>query len=268
METSSRPAIPAPLSLFAPLHAEGSVASSRGQYGRKRSDTRKLLIELTMREVAKVGPGAFRTRAICTELGVAHPVVQYHFGNRDGLIAEAAQVLYARYVDLLWEAVEAAPRTPLERLRSFLHTGLHLSIEMRGWGAVLNYYPSYSSAMAVLVAKHLQERHTRLYERNLAMIAQLVADVWADRITDGAPPLVEAQVPDGDGPPAVLELRPELAAIAGMLFSLHGLTVWRAGHVPTVEGSESEVERFADQLAAAHIENLIALIAASHPTVR
>ena len=254
MATSTRPASPATLSLFPPREAGVSGVPSAGGV-RDGSSTRDQLLELTMREVAKVGPAAFNTRTVCAELEIAHPMVHYYFGSRDGLIAEAAHVLYARYVDLVWAAAEAAPRVPIERLHAFLRAGLRLSVEMRGWGAVLNYYSFYSSAMADIVAQRHQQDHTALYARNLAMVAQLVSDVWDDRITDGAPRSV------------TLEPRPELDVIAGLMFSLQGLTVWRAGHVVPTD-AVPEAEELADQLAAAHLENLVTLIAASRPTDR
>jgi AcrR family transcriptional regulator len=218
------------------------------------------MLELTMREVARVGPAAFSTRTVCTALGIAHPMVHYYFGSRDGLIAEAAHVLYARYVDRLWTAVEDAPRTPIDRLRTFLTAGVRFNVEMRGWGAVLNYYPLYSNAVASIVAERFQEQHTRLYTRNLAMALQLVTDVWADRITDAPPAAVS------DGPAAAaLVPPPALDAIAGLMFAIHGLTVWRAGHVIPSE-RDSQDDLLADQVVATHLERLVTLIAAARPT--
>jgi AcrR family transcriptional regulator len=182
-------------------------------------------------------------------------MVHYYFDSRDGLIAEAAHLVYARYVAALWEAVEAAPRTPLDRLRTFLSTGLRLNVEMRGWGAVLNYYPYFSSAIAGIVEERFQQDHSRLYEQNLAMTLQLVRDVWEDRITDGAPDRID---PIAD--------RSAMEAIAGPLFGVHGLAVWRAGHVIPTEGG-SETERAADAIAAAHLEDIVERLAASRPTL-
>ena len=226
-----------------PPHDEGAAPAS----------TRDRMLDLTAREVARVGPGAFNTRTVCAELGIAHPMVHYYFGSRDGLIAEAAHVVYARYVEALWEAVESAPRTPLERLHGYMSAGLRLNVEMRGWGAVLNYYPHFSSAVASVVAERFQSEHTRLYERNLAMTLQLVTDVWAGRITD-APP-------DGS---AGSEDTSAIGAITGLLFGAHGLAVWRAGHLVPTEGG-SETERMADAIAAAHLSDLVQRLAAARP---
>jgi AcrR family transcriptional regulator len=260
MDTSIRSALallPAP----AAEDVSGPSDAVNGRIGDARPTTRERMLELTMREVARVGPAAFNTRTVCGELGIAHPMVHYHFGSRDGLIAEAAHVLYARYVDLLWVAVEAAPRAPIERLRAFLATGVRFSVEMRGWGAVLNYYPYYSNAVAGIVAERFQAQHTQLYAHNLAMAAQLVADVWQDRITADAPaaPMVPADSA------AALETPPELAAVAGLMFSIHGLTVWRAGHVVAIDG-HANVEESADRVVADHLENLVTLIVASRPS--
>jgi AcrR family transcriptional regulator len=76
---------------------------------------------------------------VCDALGISYPMVNYYFGNRDGLIAEAGHVTYVRYVEKLWAAVEEAPRTPVDRLRAWFEAHLRLNVEIRGWGAVLNY---------------------------------------------------------------------------------------------------------------------------------
>jgi hypothetical protein len=39
--------------------------------------------------VAIVGPASFNTAGVCDTLGISYPMVNYYFGNRDGLIAEA-----------------------------------------------------------------------------------------------------------------------------------------------------------------------------------
>ena len=217
--------------------------------------TRDRLLYLTMYEVARVGPAAFNTRTVCAELGIAHPMVHYYFGSRDGLIAEAAHRVYARFLDRLCAAIDAAPRTPVDRLRACLTAGLRLNIEMRGWGAVLNYYPSFSSSVAEVVAERFQDEHTRLYERNLAVIAQLVTDVWVDRVTDVLPDEPEA--------PSTADQQ-ALETIGGLMFGVHGMTVWRAGHVATGDGT-SDVEQAADAIAARYLDNVIALIVASRP---
>jgi AcrR family transcriptional regulator len=254
METSTRADLSDDLMLF-PSRREGLPGVLSEPEGDTSLRTRDRMLRLTMQEVAAVGPAAFNTRTVCAALDIAHPMVHYYFGSRDGLIAEAAHVLYARYVDLLWAAVEAAPQTALDRLRAFLAAGLRLNVEMRGWGAVLNYYPHFSNTIAAIVAERFQQEHTRLYVRNLAMMARLVGDVWADRITEGAPP--EAPVTE----PQPL---PELDAIAGLMFTLHGLTVWRAGHIVPADGC-SAPEQFADGIVETHLERLVTLIAASRP---
>ena len=227
--------------------------------------SREQIIALTMLEVARVGPAAFSTRTVSTELGLTHPVIQYHFGSRDALIAEAAHRVYVRFVDRVWAAVEAAPRTPVDRLRAALTAGVTLAQEIRGWGAVLNYFPFYSEGVAEVVAERFQERHTREYERNLMLLVQLVVDVWEDTVTaplhaDGTSASVEALAALAD---------PEaMAAFSRLSFTAHGLAVWRAGHPGVRSPSDEEhraAEALADAITARTIDDLVREAAAGRP---
>lgn len=146
---------------------------------------RDRLIFLTMREVAIVGPASFNTAGVCDALGISYPMVNYYFGNRDGLIAEAAHATYVRYETKIWQAVEAAPRTPVDRLRAYLYAHLRLNIEIRGWGAVLNY-PIFSASIAQLLDERFGDEHRAHFELNMARLVQLVRDLWSGDITDFA----------------------------------------------------------------------------------
>ena len=228
--------------------------------------SRDRIVALTMLEVARVGPAAFNTRTICAELGLTHPVIQYHFGSRDALIAEAAHLVYVRYVDKVCAAVEAAPSTPVDRLRAALTAGVALAREIRGWGAVLNYFPLYSESVTDVVAERFQERHTWQYERNIMLLLQLVVDVWQDAVTT---PLLadDASTASAEVLPVLSD--PEaMAAFSRLSFAAHGLAVWRAGHIPAIPASDEEyraAEVLADAVTSRTIEDLIREAVAGRP---
>ncbi|MDA2983645.1 MAG: TetR/AcrR family transcriptional regulator [Actinomycetota bacterium] len=156
---------------------------------------RDRLVYLTMREVAIVGPASFNTAGVCDTLGISYPMVNYYFGNRDGLIAEAGHATYVRYIAKLWAAVEDAPRTPIDRLRAWMQAHLRLNVEIRGWGAVLNY-PRFSSSMEEILDERFGEDHRRNFELNMARLARLILDVWEE---DAA--LVVGELERGDRGP-------------------------------------------------------------------
>ena len=237
------------------------------ELGLSEAATRERILHLTMREVALVGPASFNTRTVCAQLGVTHPIIQYHFGSRDGLIAEAGHLVFVRYLEKQAAAVEAAPRTPVDRLRAMLAAGLRLSVEIRGWGAVLNYFPFYSSELAGIVAERFEERHTAAYERSLAMLAQLVLDVLDDRVSDD--PLGDTSTPGAAERAARLADPATLDTLTMLSFTMHGLGVWRAGHVPASRtlGAEADVEsELADRIAEMTIESAIGRVASARST--
>jgi AcrR family transcriptional regulator len=233
------------------------------ELGLSEAATRERILHLTMREVARVGPASFNTRTVCAQLGVTHPIIQYHFGSRDGLIAEAGHLVFVRYVDKQVAAVEAATRTPVDRLRACLTAGLRLSVEIRGWGAVLNYFPFYSSELAGIVAERFEEQHTAAYERSLAMLAQLVLDVLDDRVSDDA--LGDTTTTAAAGRAVRLADPATLDAITTLSFTMHGLSVWRAGHVSAstalASGGDAEAglaDRIAEMTIGSAIGRLVA----------
>jgi AcrR family transcriptional regulator len=220
-------------------------------------NNRQRLIYLTMREVAIVGPASFNTGGVCDTLGISYPMVNYYFGNRDGLIAEAAHVTYVRYVDKLWAAVEAAPRTPVDRLRAYLRAHLRLNIEIRGWGAVLNY-PIFSSTIAQILDERFGEEHRRHFELNMARLARLVIDMWDEDVTDF--PYHIDDFPRAE----LLANAAAMDATATLSWGTLGVAVWRSGrHTPS--RGIAELDRSGDLLVDTYIENLIRFVTIARP---
>ena len=218
---------------------------------------RDRLIYLTMQEVALVGPASFNASGVCDALGISYPMVNYYFGNRDGLIAEAAHVTYVRYVAKLWAAVQAAPRTPVDRLRAYLRAHLRLNIEIRGWGAVLNY-PIFSSTIATILDERFGEEHRRHFELNMAHLGQLILDLWEDRVADVAYGV-------DDFPRERMLANAALRdATAALSWGTLGVAVWRSGrHAPS--RGIAELTRMEDDLVAGYIENLIRFTRGARP---
>jgi AcrR family transcriptional regulator len=184
-------------------------------------------------------------------------MVNYYFGNRDGLIAEAAHVTYVRYSEKLWAAVQAAPRTPVDRLRAYLQAHLRLNVEIRGWGAVLNY-PIFSSTIAQVLDERFGEDHRRHFELNMARLARLVLDIWEEAVTDAHFTV------DGFPREELLSDEALLDATATLSWATLGVAVWRSGrHTPS--RGISELERSGGRLIDAYIENLIRFTGLARP---
>ena len=251
---------PAALMLFPPAGDDPQAAIRQDLP--EGASTRDAILALTMREVARVGPASFSTRTVCRMLDLTHPIINYHFGSRDALIAEAGHLLYARLVRLQSAALDDAPPEPLARLRTFLDAGMRLAVEMRGWGAVLNYFPYYSDTVADAFSASLAEAHRELYFRHSAVFARLVFDVWEGTVT---PPDPDAPAPTEADALRFAAEHPELSArLASFQFLLHGLAVWRSGHLPP-GGPTPEQAAALDAVVAEQVGLVVHAIAAAPP---
>ena len=241
--------VPQDLMMFPP-HEGDDVASVWLDFGDDpEPSNRDRIVYLTMREVALVGPASFNTSGVCDTLGISYPMVNYYFGNRDGLIAEAAHATYIRYVEKLWRAVAAAPRTPVDRLRAYLRAHLRLNVEIRGWGAVLNY-PIFSSTIAQLLDDRFGEEHRRYFELNMARLGRLILDLWDERVSD------DIYTVDRFPREALIANPSVIEATASLAWATMGVAVWRGGrHTPSRGITELEVMQ--DGLVDAYTENMI-----------
>ena len=184
-----------------------------------RNRAREALVEAALVQLRTNGPGGVRPHEISRELHLSKALVNYHFGGRDGLVAEAMAVGYERYVDTLQAAAEAAGAEPLDRLMAWINTQVDWTVANAGLAAALNFSTFYARGA---VAE--SEAVTRMHDagvRNFANLRQLVAAAGASvRADDAATPDAVAVALD--------------AAVIG--WATLGFSVWLAGnHLPTQE---------------------------------
>lgn len=207
------------------------------------------ILYLTFEEVAKVGPGAFNVASVCDRLGVTYPMVNHYFGNRDGLLAEGAYLLYQRYIAALWDAVAAAPLDPVERLRAWMWAQVNWTRQMAGWGAVLNY-PAASLNVSMIMERTFRQDMQQAFEYNIARLAILVSDVRAGSVS-------RPTITPGDIDKATLLSDQKLITLtSSVAFSTLGVSVWNAGqHFPS-----SKIPELADyqtSMIEGHIDHVI-----------
>lgn len=211
------------------------------------------ILYVTFDEVAAAGPGSFNVASVCDRLGITYPMVNHYFGSRDALIAEAAHMVYARYVDSLWAAVEQAPRNPRDRLSAWILAQIRETDVMGGWGAVLNY-PLAAKEVSREISEKFGEAMRRGFELNMARLALLVKDVRAGEMTNS--PLYE----DVGYRKKMLEDPELLALLPTVAWGVIGASVWLAGrHLPAA-GSIRELEPILDKSVDSHVAALIRLI--------
>ncbi len=210
---------------------------------------REKLLYLAIDEIALVGPNDFNSYSICDRINVTYPMVNHYFGGRNGLVAEAALVVYRRYINRLHDGVRRAPANPEERLRAWIRGQIHWTVEMRGWGAVLNYPDSCQQSSKILRETHGDEMR-ELFEYNMAVLIHLIREVktgsvspWPDRMT----PEFRAE--------AARDVE-AMTTAASISWSTLGISVWSSGqHVPSE--SVAEVDQHGAALVDAHVERLV-----------
>ena len=210
------------------------------------------ILYVTFDEVAKAGPTSFNVSSVCDRLGITYPMVNHYFGGRDALIAEAAHMMYLRYVDNLWAAVQRAPRNPKDRLAAWILAEIKETDEMGGWGAVLNY-PLAAKDVSSIVRKSFGDVMNQGFELNLARLASLIKDLRRGEVSDPAWTI-------GTVPRMELFMDPELRALVPTVsWSTLGVSVWVAGqHLPS--RSIPEIKPLTNQLIDNHIAMMIELI--------
>jgi AcrR family transcriptional regulator len=156
---------------------------------------------------------------ICRELGISKALVNYHFGTREGLIAEAMVVGYEQYVVELMIAADAAGTDPVDRLMAWIDRQVEWTSEHRGLAAALDF-PDVSFTQRLPETSALYARLNEAGARNFANLQLLVLDARTALKKD-----------DPDWEPDALEIGLTGAVIGWITL---GLSVWVGGnHLPT-----------------------------------
>lgn len=185
--------------------------------------TREKMIMLAIDEIADVGPADFSAMHVCDRLGIRHPMVNHHFGNRDGLLAEATWWAYQDWSRHLRAAVASAPANPEKRLRAFIREEIAWASRMRGM-YLLVQYPLASNGAQELVAERYGDEMEAIFEHHLALLAVIVSDLRNGTVSN-----VSFEV--SETPTASLMMNPSAVFTAGHLaWMMHGLASWSSGH--------------------------------------
>lgn len=210
------------------------------------------ILYVTFDEVAKAGPASFNVASVCDRLGVTYPMVNHYFGGRDSLIAEAAHMIYLRYVDRLWAAVQRAPRNPDDRFSAWILAEIHETEEMGGWGSILNY-PLAAREVSSEIYRTFGELMNSAFELNLARLGSLITDVRSGEVRE----------PDyslGKIPRIALFTDPILRALVPTVsWAALGASVWVSGqHLPS--RSIPGIRPIRDALISNHIDLMLTLV--------
>ena len=112
--------------------------------------TRDLIILTSIDQMIETGPVDFNSGTVCDQLNLKHPMINYYFGSRDGLIAEAYMWAYRGWSHKVMTATRQEPKNAEKRLRSYLEASLEWAENMRAV-TVLSQYPVLSQAVKSLI---------------------------------------------------------------------------------------------------------------------
>lgn len=100
---------------------------------------RQIILDATETVLATKGANQVSPKEICRDLGLPSSLVNYHFGGRESLLAEAAVVAYEKYCALNAQAVANAGPNAENRVRAWIWSQYNWTVANPGTAALLNY---------------------------------------------------------------------------------------------------------------------------------
>jgi AcrR family transcriptional regulator len=182
-----------------------------------KASARDTLVSATIAHLARYGPVGTQPQEICAELGISKALVNYHFGGREGLIAEAITVAYEGQSVV----VEMAARmddgvSASDTLERIIEERVQWAVANPGLAAA-GAYPELAVGRSTFSDEQLARLHAA-GERNFAGIETVVRAARAE-LTDGRPFDAEHE-------------GRIMAAIVGWI--MLGMVVWSSGtYLPT-----------------------------------
>lgn len=217
--------------------------------------TREKMILLAIEEIISSGPGDFNATVVCDRLGIAYPMINHNFGDRDGLVAEAIMAAHDSWSKGVENAFKSAPANAKKRLQSFIEHEISWAVKMQGMG-VLMHYPTVSARVANMVAEKFASRMQRNFEFHLALITTSVIDMRAKKAS-----VLDFSVDDFPRTELVLKNPAAFAAATSISWAAHGLAMWSGGeHVATSGLARDKLEKLtAGVMMNQHIKNILAI---------
>ncbi len=214
---------------------------------------RERLVIIAAIEIAERGTIDFNAKAVCEIGGVQFSIINYYFGGRDGLLAEAAHWAHEQWVRNVALSLSPTPIDAAKQLRQLCAAELEWN---RRWLSLSTFgaYPDASPSVRERFSDGYATRSQRIIEFHLAVLTQVIADGRAKRKT-----LIEFDVDTVPRTRIVLQVSALLAAIS-FEWSVHGLGVWTAGqHIPSQNMEDPSLTSVTADLAIKnHISAIIA----------
>lgn len=215
--------------------------------------TRDLIILASIDQMIETGPVDFNSGNVCDMLNLKHPMINYYFGSRDGLIAEASIWAYRSWSDKVMTATRNAPKNAEKRLRAYLESSLEWSEKMRAV-TVLSQYPVLSKAVKTLIDDGYSVELQTDFEYHIVFLASLIIDMRSGKNSD-----LDFDKTNFPKVKYFLSHPRELLDASSMAWASHGIMMWRSGsHIPTNNLRKDFTAKVSEDLAMKlHIDNII-----------
>jgi AcrR family transcriptional regulator len=184
--------------------------------------TREKMIMLAIEDIITVGPADFNAFRVCDRIDIKHPMVNYYFGNRDGLLAEATWWAYQEWSKNVRRSMREAPADPEKRLRAFIEEECAWAERMGGMYLLLQY-PLASAGSHVIVSENYGEKMQDIFDYHLALLTTTIVDLRSGKLSS-------LDFDEDSVPTAALLLHPaEVIASGHVAWMTHGLASWSTG---------------------------------------
>jgi AcrR family transcriptional regulator len=203
----------------------------------------------------ETGPVDFNSGTVCDQLNLKHPMINYYFGSRDGLIAEASIWAYRGWSHKVMTATRNAPKNAEKRLRAYLQACLDWAENMRAV-TVLSQYPVLSQAVKSLIDDGYSVELQKDFEYHLVFLATLIMDMRTGKNSD-----LDFDKTNYPKNKYMLTQPRELLDAASIAWASHGVMMWRSGsHIPTNNLRKEFTAKLSEDIAiAVHVDNIIAI---------
>lgn len=234
------------------LFAVASGTANSVRYG----DSRALILEATGERISKYGPNALLIGELCQQLGVSPSLVNYHFGNRNRLLAEAVVHEMEECVAEMNRQTFSFDGDPVEQLRRRIEFRLAWTAEHPGIEAMTNYAFIMDPAGEILTGE-MEARAGQVTASDLTALHAVLYGIYEGKARRG--PVRETE----------MLAVPELIDItAYMALAVLGVMTWATGQHPSHRTLADEHSEATHNAQRAYVERLIRHIVADIDDIR
>lgn len=240
-----------------------AVGDSQHPGGRKArtpalryGDSRRAILEATGETLSKYGPNAVNIGELCQRLGLSPSLVNYHFGNRNGLLAEAVVHEMEECVAEMNRRTFTFDGDPVRQLRERIEFRLAWTADHAGIEAMTNYAFIMDPAGEILTGE-MEVRAGQVTASDLTALHAVLYGIYEGK-TRRAP----VRETEALAVPELLDLT------AYMALAVLGVMTWATGQHPSNRTLTEEQGAVTRNAQRTYVDRLIRHIVADIDEIR